>query len=270
MVISDDEDNGQPQSGLHSSIAKVEEDMSDSGSNSDPDPPKNSDGDDVDMNAQLQPSASDADPMQSEVHDMGEMQETQPDPDPSNPLDQGPDPGSSTPLDQAVPHDKPVEETQPDPGPGTGTPLDQGVPHDKPAERGSAVRSSGYTSRKVHASPEDILLPLSPPCCTIRLNHNDHRWTATWRKDISSDVWFDELSRQSFSKGFRYTCWKEALARVHEHAWLKWQLAEEFLPELKLPNGRPPQEPGSIPEAVCRSLESIVASLSAAKQYHRK
>lgn len=130
------------------------------------------------------------------------------------------------------------------------------------------TKASASGFKRVYSSPNDILIPISPyPACTIRVNFNDHRFTATWKKHISCDFWIDELANQSFSCGFTPTTWRQALCRVHDQCWVKCQLAlDAGIPEVKLQG--PCQIPGEIPESVFASLESVMNTMPERKDYY--
>lgn len=133
-----------------------------------------------------------------------------------------------------------------------------------------ASSSAGVLRQRLHRSPEELLRPLSPPGCVISLNANDHRWVSTWRKDITSEFWLDELSQRTFSRVFTRDDWKDKLTLVHEHAWQKWQLAQESCPALRLEAGSVAQSPGEIDESVLEELDSKVRDLPERKPYGRR
>ena len=148
---------------------------------------------------------------------------------------------------------------------------------DGPAE--AAVKRArpslpGVSRPKVHASPDDILGPISPkPACIIRLSKTDHRWVCSWKPHIQSDRWIDELSNKSFSMVFDFrneADWQEKLAKVHEYAWEKWKIGGgEENPALKLQDGKQPCEPGVIDPDVYNRLRPIVQAMPARKVYGR-
>ena len=132
------------------------------------------------------------------------------------------------------------------------------------------MRATTYGSKKVHSSPDEILLPISPyPACSIRLNFNDHRFTAKWRNEISSEIWIDTLANNSYSNTFTTQDWKSALKDVHKNAWEKWSLAADSLPALQLGQGIEKQDPGVIPPDVYNRLEPIISALPERKAYSR-
>ena len=136
-------------------------------------------------------------------------------------------------------------------------------------ERGSGelVAASSSSRKKIHRSPDDILLPISPqPACAIRLNFNDHRFGAYWKPDIDSTAWVDEMSRKSFSRCFTSETWRDKLIEVHEFAWRKWHLAKHE-PDLELEYGSEPQEPGVIPNEIFEDLEPVITTMPPPKQY---
>ena len=134
-------------------------------------------------------------------------------------------------------------------------------------------QSEAVSRTKVYSSPDEILVPISPyPACSIRLNFNDHRWTATWQKFIDCDEWFDELRKYSFSQSFAFkseASWRSKLAAVHEFCWTKWNIGKSN-PNLKLADGMAPMEPGAIPEDVYRQLKPIIDNMAPKKGYYKK
>lgn len=142
------------------------------------------------------------------------------------------------------------------------------------AEEPSASSSSAHavdpvSRKKVYTSPQEILLPLSPPGCVLSLSYNDHRFKATWKKHIKCEFWIDELANMSFSSSFAKKDWKECLCLVHANAWEKWEIAKGTTSEVKLPRGMKPQKPGVISEAVFDLLTPVIADMPPAKQYVR-
>ena len=162
-----------------------------------------------------------------------------------------------------------VEETAVASGAGPGQAEERDVAIAEPViqpEKRRKVAPAGKVVR-LNTSPQ-ILASLSPlPWCTISLNHNDHRWSAKWRADISCEFWIDELQNKTHSKSFvasSESSWKEALRVVHERVWAKWMLNRG-----KLPLRMDPQTPGEIPEEALRQLSGIVSTLPEAKVYAR-
>ncbi len=154
------------------------------------------------------------------------------------------------------------------------TPISPTAEPEPPMPRATSS-ASGAARPKMHKSPEDILLPLSPyPACIIALSFRDHRWVARWRKKLTCDQWIDELSNQSYSISFSYqdpSDWKEKLKRVHEFAWLKWAIGRDSgVPGLQLRDGLAEQDPGTIPEQVFEELKHIVESMPPKHQYWKK
>eukprot|EP00438_Fugacium_kawagutii_P014455 Skav223502 [mRNA] locus=scaffold1160:119664:120197:- [translate_table: standard] len=143
------------------------------------------------------------------------------------------------------------------------------APASRPASS-SVAAADGMFRQKIYRSPEELLRPLSPPGCIISLNANDHRWVSTWRKDISSEYWLDELSQRTFSRVFTLSDWKAKLKQVHEHAWEKWQIAQSSCPALHLEAGSSAQSPGEIEEAVLEELAAKVQNLPERKPYGRR
>lgn len=132
--------------------------------------------------------------------------------------------------------------------------------------------SSGAPRTRVYTSPDHILQKISPlPGCRLSLNFNDWRWVSQWRKNLECDQWLDELHRKSYSQVFSRDDWKEKLCTVHEHAWLKWEIAKDHMGDaLKLSAGIVPQKPGEVPEHIFDELQAIVDGLQEKKRYHSK
>ena len=151
-----------------------------------------------------------------------------------------------------------------------GGPDESAVKRARPSLAGPA----GISRPKVHASPDDILGPISPkPACALRLSKTDHRWICTWKPQVNSDRWIDELSNKSFSMVFDFrneADWQEKLAKVHEYAWEKWLIGGgEGNRALKLQDGKQPCEPGVIDPDVYNRLRPIFQSMPPRKLYGR-
>ena len=132
--------------------------------------------------------------------------------------------------------------------------------------------SSGAPRTRIYSSPDHILQKISPlPGCRLSLNFNDWRWVSQWRKNLDCDQWLDELKRKSYSQVFSRDDWKEKLRNVHEHAWLKWEIAKDHMGDaLKLSADIVPQAPGEIPETIFDELQAIVDGLQEKKRYYSK
>lgn len=103
---------------------------------------------------------------------------------------------------------------------------------------------------KVYATPDD-LSELNGPGFKFVLNHNDHRWTVTFKRQSPSVHWIDKYKQVSMSRSFQFDVeddWVNKLKCIHEWAWSKWALAVD-LPELSLPSGENAQTPGEISES---------------------
>ncbi len=122
---------------------------------------------------------------------------------------------------------------------------------------------------RMYTSPEQLLRPISPPGCTILLNHNDHRWVAAFKKGLKSEFWIDELAYQSHSQSFSQENWLAKLQVIHQYAWDKWGLGLPSLPQLKLAEGESPQTPGVIPPEIVTGLQEVINNLPAKKAYSR-
>lgn len=176
-------------------------------------------------------------------------------------------------LDTESNHESPSVANNAQAGPDTGM---EGAMVDVAASAPShtTARATGYKSKKVHSSPDEILRPISPPACSIRLSFNDHRFKGEWRSDVNSEFWFDELCNRSFSKKFTPETWQDSLRKVHEHVWTKWEIAvasdsDTPQPALELQDGRLPQQPGCVPDSVLQALQPIIDTLPPEKKYIR-
>ena len=129
------------------------------------------------------------------------------------------------------------------------------------------------TGKKMHTSPDEILLPISPPGCRINLSFTDHRFRANWVKDLKCTAWIGNLKNASFSAVFyrdQPDSWQRSLRLVHANAWEKWQIGHaENMKELKLPKGVTAQKPGEIEPGVFTDLEPIVQRMPVPVSYRR-
>ena len=141
------------------------------------------------------------------------------------------------------------------------------VPLPSASHRGSV---SGVPRPKVYKSPEPILRPLSPPCCLIGINNNDHRWTSTWKRGVESEYWLDELKNRSYTISFTTENWVAKLRQIHRYVWEKWEIAAPHDSKLQLPIGQHPQAPGLIPDDAVEKLREVIAGLPPKKIYSRR
>lgn len=185
-------------------------------------------------------------------------------------------PAAPSPGDVDFDDDVPVPPADPDGNGGGGEGEALRIPSNKKRRlsSGDGVGGAGVgvTRSKVYRSPEDILIPISPfPACTIRLNANDHRFSAIWKPHIDCDQWLDELARKSHSICFDWKSeedWRSKLRQVHERCWVKWELGSH-LPDLALANGIEQPIPGTIPEHVFVQLKPHIDGLPHKKAYKK-
>lgn len=185
------------------------------------------------------------------------------------------EPAAPSPGDANFDDDVPVPPADPD-GNGAGGEGEALSIHSNKKRRlslGDGVKGAGagvgVPRTKVHKSPS-ILIPISPfPACTIRLNANDHRFSAVWKSHIECDQWLDELALKSHSISFDARSeadWRSKLRQVHERCWVKWELGSH-LPDLRLANGIEKPIPGRIPEHVFVGLKPHIDDLGPKKMY---
>ena len=150
--------------------------------------------------------------------------------------------------------------------------LDNAVeaePEENGVEPASSSKGPGATRVKRFTSPDDILVPISPPGCYIGLSTADHRWTS--RFPVGEEQGFDKLTGKfkqvNFSRTFvtKYT-WQQALVLVHAHCWQKWKLVKEHFPL----GSKTEEEPGSIQQATFVALKPKVDELPPVIRYYDK
>ena len=115
-------------------------------------------------------------------------------------------------------------------------------------------------------SPDDILLPISPPGCRFGMSYQDHRWTSVWKYDHSELP--APYSQKYFSRTFAAKqTWQDAIREVHSHNWKKWLLVKNQYP---LEPDKHEQVPGQVPQAILAQLKQTVDDLGPVVRYGRK
>ena len=126
----------------------------------------------------------------------------------------------------------------------------------QPANPGPKASEAAPRAEK-RKSPEEILVPLSPPGCRFGISYQDHRFTSHWKSDD-----------HRFSRTFvtRMT-WQQALVAVHKHNWERWADVSSDFP---LQPGETAQVPGEIPQTIFEQLEPRMKTLPEVRRYSKK
>lgn len=117
-----------------------------------------------------------------------------------------------------------------------------------------ALRKS---STKVYRTPDDLLSSLAPPGASFTVNQPKHMFASLSRLDATALG--APYNQKSFSQNFGdRRPWEEALRRVHEFNWRKWEKLKEQAP---LPPNAVAQEPGKIDPEVLAQVGKFVEQL---------
>ena len=73
---------------------------------------------------------------------------------------------------------------------------------------------------KVYATPDD-LSELNGPGFKFVLNHNDHRWTVTFKRQSPSVHWIDKYKQVSMSRSFQFDVEDDLHLNMNSHPILK-------------------------------------------------
>ena len=146
-----------------------------------------------------------------------------------------------------------VQHSLPEPVLASGPSSSSGIAGPSQAFVGEeAAGPSKKVGPKVFKTREDLLSSLSPPAFAILVNQPFHRFTASSRLDAP-------YAQKTFSQSFgERRPWEEALRKVHEWAWKKWNVMKDQAP---LPPHQSFQDPGKISDEVMERVAKFVANL---------